>query len=402
MSVSVKALLRESKKRADGTAPIWIRITANRKSRYVSTGIYIEPKHWNSRKSEVRKSHSIAPALNDKIESTLLEAKQAALDADTAQEVKDTIQGTDGGSFTHFFQRHVDQLKASDRYWSWKSHRVTLNKLRDCFGKELDWSDLDKQALTKYERYLRHTCENGPNTIYKEMQRVRHVIRRAIKEEVIGPAEDPFLTYDKPKRRKPERRKLSMDEIRALAGVELEEGTWARWSRDAWMLAFYAGGVRFGDLCCLRVGDFKKEKGRTWLAYRMNKTGTPVQLPLPALAVEIVAFYGDGKEADDFLLPFLERGDEADPNRLRRRISSKNALANKFIKRAAEEAEIEPEGLSFHVARHSFADYARRKGGDLYAISKALGHTSLQITQAYLRGFDKDAVDKLADTMWDE
>lgn len=64
-------------------------------------------------------------------------------------------------------------------------------------------------------------------------------------------------------------------------------------------------------------------------------------------------------------------------------------------------AGIESKGLSFHVARHSFADFARRQSGDLYAVSKALGHTSLQVTQNYLRSFDKDAVDKLAKSLWD-
>ena len=63
-------------------------------------------------------------------------------------------------------------------------------------------------------------------------------------------------------------------------------------------------------------------------------------------------------------------------------------------------ADIEHEGLSTHVARHSFADYARQRTGDLYAISKSLGHGNLQTTQTYLKSFDRDAVDKLADELW--
>ena len=58
--------------------------------------------------------------------------------------------------------------------------------------------------------------------------------------------------------------------------------------------------------------------------------------------------------------------------------------------------------ISMHLARHSFADYARTKSGNLYAISKTLGHSSLQITQAYLKSFDQDAVDQLADELWSD
>ena len=74
---------------------------------------------------------------------------------------------------------------------------------------------------------------------------------------------------------------------------------------------------------------------------------------------------------------------------------------NRDLKKLAELAGLESEGLSFHVARHSFADFARSQSGDLYAVSKALGHTSLQVTQKYLKSFDRDAVDRLANTLWE-
>ena len=85
---------------------------------------------------------------------------------------------------------------------------------------------------------------------------------------------------------------------------------------------------------------------------------------------------------------------------VRRRINSRNVVVNGELKRLAELARLQPEGLTFHVARHSFADYARRQSGDLYAVSKTLGHTSLKVTQQYLRSFDRDAVDQLAQNLW--
>ena len=97
---------------------------------------------------------------------------------------------------------------------------------------------------------------------------------------------------------------------------------------------------------------------------------------------------------------FLKDGDEANSVKLRRRISSRNVVVNQNLKKLAKLAGIEEGGLSFHVARHSFADYARRQSGDLYTVSKSLGHTSLHVTQNYLKSFDKDAVDKLASQLW--
>lgn len=79
MATTVKAVLRPDKARADGTAPLWIRITANRKSRYLATGIYLDPKHWNKTKARVRKSHPLAPALNARLEEHVLDARTEAL-----------------------------------------------------------------------------------------------------------------------------------------------------------------------------------------------------------------------------------------------------------------------------------------------------------------------------------
>ena len=49
--------------------------------------------------------------------------------------------------------------------------------------------------------------------------------------------------------------------------------------------------------------------------------------------------------------------------------------------------------VSMHIARHSFANIARQKKANVYDISKALGHSSLSITEAYLSKFDVESQD---------
>ncbi len=395
-TATVKLVLRKHKRKADGTAPVWLRITANRKSRYLSTGIYLEPRHWNETKQRVRAAHPIAPALNARLQDLLLQASRQALDTPSADAVKTSLNGA-GGSLTSYFEGFIDDLDTAGRFWDWKKYRVTLGKLTGCFRASICWDDLDRKALIQFERYLRETCSNNPNTVRKELQRLRRVIRLALRDGALKPEQDPFLTYERPSGKKTDRRKLSMEEISQLESAELEAGTWQRYARDAWVFSFYAGGMRFGDVCCLKVESV--QNGR--VEYHMLKTGTPVSVPLPERAWQIVHPYVEGKEPGEFVFPFLRRGDDADPVRLRRRISSKNALANRYVKQAAERAGLDnAKSISMHIARHSFADYARTKSGNLYAISKTLGHSSLQITQAYLKSFDQDAVDRLADELW--
>ena len=287
----------------------------------------------------------------------------------------------------------IESLNTQDRFWDWKKYNVTLRKLRASLGNEIDWKDLDKKAVTDFEKHLRDKCGNGANTVRKELERFHRVIKQGIKEGVVKPEADPFLVYDRPRSKPTKRRKLSIEEIRAIEALELEKGSSLCISRDAFMFSFYGGGVRFGDICRLKPEHVKD--GR--LEYRMLKTGTTVSIPLPEPALQIYNTYIEEKT---YLFPFLKDGDEDESVRLRRRISSNNVLVNRDLKVLARKAGIESKGLSFHVSRHSFADYARQQSGDLYAVSKTLGHASLQVTQNYLRSFDRDAVDKLATELW--
>jgi integrase len=393
MSVTIKLVLRESKTRSDGTAPIYLRVTANRKSRYKSTGIRLKPRHWNSDRQSVRKSHELHAAYNDKLRSIRIEAEEVALSADTAEAVKAKIEGS-GGTMTTFFEQFIEGLNRRDQFWEKRKYSTTLNKLQDTFGRdEIDWSDLDRDTLERFETYCREERENNPNTTRKELSRLRRVTRQAIRDRVIGVEDNPFIAYDMPKRIPPDRRRLSRKEIRALEVVGVE-GELAL-ARDAFLLSFFGGGIRFGDVCRLRPEH--ATGGR--LRYRMMKTDQPVDLPLPPPAQAIIGRRTGG--GGPFIFPFLDEGDDEDPVRLRRRISSCNVVVNRNIKKVGKQAEIKkPDDITFHVARHSFADFARRKSSDLYAVSKALGHSSLKITENYLSDFDREATDRLVDEMW--
>ena len=399
---SVRLTLQTRRTKPDGTAPIWVRVTVNRKSRYRSTGVAVEPRYWNNAKQIVRRSHPLADAYNATLADVVIEATQAMLEGGTAQAVKERLEGN-AGSLSGFFRRYIDDLDARGAYWEWKKYRVTLGKLEACFGtkaKPADvlFADLDRAALVRFERYLRDKRGNAPNTILKEMQRLRRVVRAAVKADLLAAGDDPFLAYDRPKGEKPDRLKLSLADVLAIAAVETDDAFDAI-ARDAFAFSFYGGGVRFSDVATLRPGDVRTVDGTVRLTYRMLKTGTLVDLPLPPPAVAIAERYASSGR--DFLFPMLETGDDADPVRLRRRIGSWNARVNVALKTLASAAEIDQaDRVSFHASRHAYAVFAVSKSGDLFAISKALGHSSLQVTQQYLRSFDRDATDRLSKQLW--
>jgi integrase len=180
-----------------------------------------------------------------------------------------------------------------------------------------------------------------------------------------------------------------------LEAANLEGDNDARLARDIFIFSFYAGGMRIGDALTFQRDNIVGDRVR----YSMMKTGTQIDLALPPAALALNRPYLEA--STPFLFPLLEKGDDKDGVYLRKRIAVHSANLNEAIKDACRLAGVEnPEAVSMHVSRHSFADFARRKSGNIYAVSKALGHTTLSVTQAYLKSFDRDAVDELTDTLW--
>ena len=77
---------------------------------------------------------------------------------------------------------------------------------------------------------------------------------------------------------------------------------------------------------------------------------------------------------------------------LLKQVNSKNSILNKHLNKLAEMAGVTKK-ISMHIARHSFANIARQKKANVYDISKALGHSSLKITETYLSKFDTTSQD---------
>ena len=57
--------------------------------------------------------------------------------------------------------------------------------------------------------------------------------------------------------------------------------------------------------------------------------------------------------------------------------------------------------LSFLMVRHSFADMSRKKGVNVYDISKLLGHSSISITEQYIRYIDPETFDEALALVYD-
>ncbi|MEM8558819.1 MAG: site-specific integrase, partial [Bacteroidota bacterium] len=218
----------------------------------------------------------------------------------------------------------------------------------------------------------------------------------------------PFKRFTIKKGAPPERTKLSYAEVQAIEALDLEPESLLWHVRNYFLFAFYGAGIRFSDVATMtqaRVTEGTDADGSAVpdrLQFRAGKTGKLQSVKITPPARRILAHYLDRAEGDDaFVFPLLDGYDLSTPTKLHNAKSSRNALANKYLKKIAALAGIE-KPLSTHVARHSFADVARTSGWSMYDIKNALQHSSLEKTERYLKDFDSDALDARMDDLFGE
>lgn len=401
MATSFHFYLKNRQKK-NGEFPIYLRITNNRKHKYVSTGVSVLEKHWNPEREEVRRSHDNYRTLNETLDLKKSEAEQIQTElirngTETAKAIRERLKNTQKADFFVLGDDLLKEYEASKKFYASKTLKVVLGKLEKFESeRSLPLRRIDGGYFEKFEQYLRIEYGNSDSTINKNFEPIRKIIRRALKSHLI--ANDPFNEYDVPTRsRAKQKTKLTFQQIKDIEKLKLKSDSWEWHVRNAFLFSFYSGGIRFGDICCLKWEDVKNGK----LSYQMNKNEKSFSTELNDFQKDILSLYSG--TLDQYVFPFLNNHkDYRDPVELRRDISSKNVLVNgkkeenkeSGLKLIAKMAGIE-ENISFHVSRHSFAQYAvSEKGLDVYELMQTLRHSKIETTQSYLKSLNEELADK--------
>ena len=400
MDTTFKFFLKKQKEKADGTTPIYLRITENRKYIIKATGISIQEKHWNQKGQEVRKSHPSVHSLNTILAIKKKEAEELLLTSIindeniTKQEIKNSLVRNEAkADLFEYFETYLASIR--EKHWyRFKKIQNVYFKLKAFTGRtELPFNEFNKSFLISFVEYLETVDKNKPITIKRILSSFKMVITDAIDKKVFKEEKSPFILFKYSASGNSTKTKLTIEQIKAIHEINLEHGSGIWHHRNEFLFSFYTAGIRFGDLCMLKWKDITDG----YLVYVMSKTinSKPIarRIKLVRQALEILELYRSPVNTENtFIFPELQ-GEYTSERELKAQISSRNALANKHLKKVAKLAGIEST-ISFHVSRHSYADFARTKGLDLYQISKALGHSKLETTQVYLKSIDQQYVDK--------
>lgn len=429
--------LAASEKRKNGEAPLYL-VARHRDARAkLSTGLTLKPKDWNAKASEVRKSHPQATRLNRHLASLLADAGDELADLVlngpkrgervTAGLIRDRVRtriqpeevsedpAEDEPCFLTFVREVVVGYEARGKLGTVEVYRASRKKLEAFWKREtgrttLPFHEVTPSLLRRFHAYLLRPKDeggvgNGPNTVHKCWTSLSRFYQQALDEGAAPYGPNPFKQI-KVRKVPVEKRKLTIDEVRTLASADLgpEDGLLNR-VREWWMFAFYAGGMRFSDVSLLegRHLQVSEEDGQkvVRVAYRMKKTKDLHALILTPEAVAILDRRGWREKAPgERVFEILDGYDLATPDAVHRAVGARNALANKYLKKAAKRAGLvdeagEPRQIGFHLSRHSLAGYLLEEGTDVHTIQQILGHASVGQTERYLAGFTRSTADEV-------
>lgn len=401
--ITIKAYL-DAYQKADGTRTSYLRVTQGRSHKYIKLDYSLLTKHWNKTPKQSNdgiwqyvKKHSRAKAINEYLTNKINDAKEIVntLPDPTLEKAYAAIlKGKKTDSFFSYAEEIVERKKKN--YETWRQYRSSINKFQDFVGEnDLTLAEIDHSFLERYRNYL-YAKGNHTNTINTAIKRIRAIMYSAIREGQFPQEKNPFFTF-KLELEKTMKEALNLVELDRIIDLELPKDTLIWHVRNYFLLSFYLHGIRVRDFIQLKSKNFQEDR----LTYQMSKTKDVKSIKLHTKSKALLSHYLRNEALpEDYVFPILDnQRDYSDWDFLHRQISAKNALINKYLKKLAKKAEITKK-LSFHVARHSFANVARDKIGDITKIQRMLGHKDIQTTQIYLGEIQDTSLDSDSDLIY--
>lgn len=253
----------------------------------------------------------------------------------------------------------------------------------------LPFSAITPAWLKTFTNYVLVKVSNNSARIY--VMNIYKALEDAIVEEVIE--SNPFRRIPRHERLRHKdtfRKAYSLEELAQLINTPCKIDPQYQ---QAYIFSCFTG-LRWSDVNCLRWKEIVKRKvekeERYFMYFEQEKTEGVEYLPMSEQAVEIIK-QRERERADEPLSPFVfprVKEENAKTKRTYTRVSS-------ALRKWARLAGLDETEMTFHTARHSFATNVleHSEDGDLWTVSKLLGHNSITSTQIYAHVRDKKKAD---------
>lgn len=361
-----------------GVALIQIEAYLNKKRKYFSTNIYIQPNQWDNNRGIII-NHPNKKLLNQMIDNLIADYESIELKLRnqrkdiTLKSLKQIILESSSFSFCDFYKKEVTSSSLRENT---KNNHLSTLKLLELYKENIHIEDIDYDFIYSFESFLMKK-KLHLNTIAKHMKHLKKYINIAIDKGYYTAFNSPFKNYQI-KTLESSHRYLTPEELGILENLSLDHRPleWKK-SLDAFLFCCYTG-LRYSDFVSLNNKNIVSFNNEKWLIYRSVKTNVEVRIPIYLIfegkSLNILSKYKDNINSF-FLL-------------------KDNSTVNKYLISIRKIADMKTH-FSFHTARHTNATLLIYRGANITTVQKLLGHKNIKTTQIYSNVMDMTIVQDL-------
>lgn len=401
MNASIKVVLRK-KASQDGTFPIAIRISKDRKSTYTYVGHSIRENQWDAKEHKVKKNHPNSTRLNNLIEKKKFEISEKLIELQTQEKdtsvsaIRKQIKPKQSSSFFAQASAYIENMRKEGKYNRVLTEEARIKHFKSFLDEgDINFPEIDVPLLNRFRAYLKSERKISERTIINHLILIRTIYNQAIAGNIVDRKHYPF-GKGKIGIKFPDSIKLGLvpKEVKALETVDLSDNEYYNHARNLWLMAFYFAGMRVSDVLRLKWSDFQDDR----LHYTMGKNKKAGSLKTPEKVLNILSKYRSDPKKHDLIFPELKVLDDIDDTyNVQRKISYAVKRLNTALEEIAKRAEI-TKPVTMHIARHTFGNIS----GDKIPIQKLqelYRHSSITTTIGYQSSFINKTVDEALDAV---
>lgn len=392
MATTVNVVCYKSKVLKNNESPLMIRVCKDRKRKYISIGLSINPIYWdftkNAPKPQCPNKEALTTLITQKLHAyseQIMEFKAMDRDYTASTLVEKVSKPSKLKTVGEVFLEQMQALRDAQRLSYMLTIQQTYNSLME-FNKHLNiyFVDIDVPWLKRYETWLRKHGLSG-NTIKGRFVDIRTMYNIAVDENLVKVEHYPFRKFKISKlQQETAKRAITKEDVTRIMEYKTKNKL-VQFAIDIFTFSYIMGGINFVDIASLTKENIMDNR----LVYIRQKTKKLIQLPLQDKAIELIEKYHD--EDNPHLFPILLAYHKTEQQRLNR-VHKVIVNVNKRLKKVGKELEL-PITLTTYVARHSHATILKKAGVATSIISESLGHSSEKVTQIYLDSFGNEQMD---------
>lgn len=387
-----KAEVYAHQKKADGTYNIKIRVTQNQRKKYLATPWYVT-------KDDLTRSLKLKNQKYIDLTDDLIRSYRAKCDllgtsikGMSVEEVVAYIEKPAEESWdldiVEYTRQHISRLEETGHEGNAQTYKIAINNLVKFVGREkVSIKEITVRFLKRWAEWIpTHGRVTKDFATHNYLSRIRAMHNRAKKEfndedaGIIRIPNSPFAHIDMPKQPVPEKRALTLDQMKRLVKLPYKDSPYPNTNRynfalDMFILSFALVGMNAVDLYnCTDCKDGRITYERTKTKNRRADRAR-ISIKIQPEIQALIDKYRDPSGQRVFKI-----------YRMYSSMSTLHHALSAGLSKIAEDLGIEE--LDFYAARHTWATLAQNNAGiDKWTVHTALNHVddNTRITDTYIK-----------------